>query len=331
MASVANPASMQPNLSICLPNGLGQNGGRVDLTHVGLLRPSPSTLPLEEMRHRFQEDGYLFVKGLLPREEVLDVRENYFKAYADTTSLLAPGTSPREGIFNASSHPDLHKGIGGQGLPSDPVEHKILVDSHSDPTYRAFIEHPALTQFIRNLMGWKQHILLNRTMLRHNVPFGQGTDIHYDKLFLRGGAGFFLTAWVPIGDIAVNGGGLCYLSNSVPLGEAIENDFTARAAGMTPEERISPYNMNMMAGGMISPSPQDLSETYPEYRPHTWLVTNYEAGDVVFHHPYSIHASGRNEDAEGIIRLSTDLRFYEKGDKGIDQRWFNMWTPDDGL
>ncbi len=61
------------------------------------------------------------------------------------------------------------------------------------------------------------------------------------------------------------------------------------------------------------------------------LVTDYEAGDVVFHHPYSIHASGRNEDAQGRIRLSTDLRFYKKDDEGIDRRWLKIWDPDDGL
>lgn len=64
---------------------------------------------------------------------------------------------------------------------------------------------------------------------------------------------------------------------------------------------------------------------------HRWLVTNYEAGDVVFHDPYSIHASGRNEDPENRIRLSTDLRFYEKEDPGIDTRWYKLWSPGDGL
>lgn len=64
---------------------------------------------------------------------------------------------------------------------------------------------------------------------------------------------------------------------------------------------------------------------------HRWLVTNYEAGDVVFHDPYSIHASGRNEDPENRIRLSTDLRLYEKEDPGIDTRWYKLWSPGDGL
>jgi phytanoyl-CoA hydroxylase len=30
---------------------------------------------MEEMRQRLGQDGYLFVKGLIPREDVLDERE----------------------------------------------------------------------------------------------------------------------------------------------------------------------------------------------------------------------------------------------------------------
>lgn len=128
---------------------------------------------------------------------------SYFRQYV-STSLLEPGTSPRDGIFNSSSHPDAHKGIGGSGLPVDPAEEKVLIDAHKDPHYRAFVEHPALTGFIRKFMDWKEHRILDRTMLRHNVPFGLGTGIHYDKLFLRGGEGFFLTAWVPIGETSIS-------------------------------------------------------------------------------------------------------------------------------
>jgi len=42
-----------------------------------------------------------------------------------------------------------------------------------------------------------------------------------------------------------------------------------------------------------------------------WLVGEYEAGDVVFHNPYLICGSTKNEDKQGRIRLSTALRFYE--------------------
>lgn len=133
------------------------------------------------------------------------------------------------------------------------------------------------------------------------------------------------------GDVSINGGGLCYLANSVPLGRAIEGDFSTRAQTMSREERISAFNANMMDGGMIASSPQELQAMHSAFGTHKWLVTGYEAGDVVFHDPFIIHASSHNEDRNGRIRLSTDLRFYEKGDPGTDERWLRIWTPQDGL
>ena len=63
---------------------------------------------------------------------------------------------------------------------------------------------------------------------------------------------------------------------------------------------------------------------------HRWLVGDYEAGDVVFHNPYLIHGALKNEDPEGKIRLSSDVRFYEAG-ADLDERWMQLWRPDDGL
>lgn len=56
---------------------------------------------------------------------------------------------------------------------------------------------------VRDIMDWKKELLLRRTMLRHNPPGGVSTGIHYDKLFMRDGDAFFLTAWVPLGDSSI--------------------------------------------------------------------------------------------------------------------------------
>jgi phytanoyl-CoA hydroxylase len=63
-----------------------------------------------------------------------------------------------------------------------------------------------------------------------------------------------------------------------------------------------------------------------------WLVADYEAGDVVFHYPCSVHASCSNQDEEVRIRLSTDLRFNSKKDWNegrADERWMKSWGPGD--
>lgn len=61
-----------------------------------------------------------------------------------------------------------------------------------------------------------------------------------------------------------------------------------------------------------------------------WLVANYEAGDVVFHSPYIIHASSSNIDPYHRPRLSADIRCYLVGAR-IDPRWEQPWNPRDGL
>jgi phytanoyl-CoA hydroxylase len=166
-------------------------------------------------------------------------------------------------------------------------------------------------------------------MLRHNVPGGLSTGIHYDRIFLRAGESEFLTAWVPIGDCAANGGGLMYIEGSSQLGKNVEADFMARARsdGMTEEERLSGFNRNMGASGQLA---QDAA-TFGKGK-GKWITANYEAGDVVFHNPYMVHGAVKNEDFEtGRIRLSTDLRFYEEGSR-LDERWMKAyWAPDDGL
>lgn len=114
--------------------------------------------------------------------------------------------------------------------------------------------------------------------------------VHYDHIFLRYGPPTFITGWLPFGDIPVEGGGLIYLEKSVPLAQSIEDDFTKRAESFTPEERINAFNANMMKGGVLS---QDSQEFIQAHGGRKWLVADYEAGDVVFHHPYMVCAINR--------------------------------------
>ncbi|KAJ9639121.1 hypothetical protein H2204_004029 [Knufia peltigerae] len=328
------PIGMDPRL----PADFKAIEGSIPQSRLGWLRPTPADTPIEEIRRRLEEDEYVFVKGLLPREDVLETRRHYFSQFKNF-DLLKPGTSHTDGIYNSDEDVSLHNGIGGGG-PGADEELRALVDAHVQQPYLDFVAHPKLRGMVRDLMGWDEEVMLTRTMLRHNIPGGMSTGIHYDKLFLRGGDAFFLTAWVPIGDISPIGGGLFYLENGVELAKAIEEDFNQRARSFSMEEKISAFNSNMSATGVIGMDPMAFEEDSANFsekkkaKTYRWLVANYEAGDVVFHHPYSIHSAGGNFDPGGRIRLSTDLRFYDKKDHesgGIDERWMKFWTPADGL
>lgn len=104
--------------------------------------------------------------------------------------------------------------------------------------------------------------MFQRTLLHHCVPGGDSTGIHYDKVFLRGGSAYFLTAWVPIGDVTWIGGGLYYLADSDRLGQAMEEDFSERARDFTPEERISAFNENMASVDYLADHPDAFVEEH---------------------------------------------------------------------
>jgi hypothetical protein len=61
-----------------------------------------------------------------------------------------------------------------------------------------------------------------------------------------------------------------------------------------------------------------------------WLVTDFQAGDMMVHGAHIIHASLDNVDPEGMVRLSTDIR-YQSTTEVIDPRWQNHWAENDGL
>lgn len=69
------PPAFSRSVKECLPEGLAQNGGRISTDKIGFLKPTSASLSIDEMRRRLKADGYLFVKRVIPREDVLDARE----------------------------------------------------------------------------------------------------------------------------------------------------------------------------------------------------------------------------------------------------------------
>jgi ectoine hydroxylase-related dioxygenase (phytanoyl-CoA dioxygenase family) len=152
------------------------------------------------------------------------------------------------------------------------------------------------------------------------------TPAHYDLVYLRGGTSRVVTTWIPIGDIPVEMGGLTYLEGSHRLGCEMEAEFEKANADLSQEERISAFNRNMTEGGWVSKDLPIMAERFNT----RWLIADYEAGDIVLHSPFMIHASTTNQSANGLLRLSTDIR-YQNVDDEIDARWSNHWGLGDML
>lgn len=198
------------------------NDGLLRPEQVGQLKASSPVMPMAELRRRYDEDGYLFVKGLLPREDVLRAREQYFQMLAPS-GVLKPGTQPVEGIFDANKDaadfPGIGSGaVGGNGKPGGSTAEKFVdlaLNAHYADWYKdIFCKHPSLYDFISRITGWGNSTKgVRRSLLRNNTPGNKAIGVHYDQIFLRHGEPTSLTAWVPMGDIALTGGGLIYLEN----------------------------------------------------------------------------------------------------------------------
>ncbi|KDN46525.1 hypothetical protein RSAG8_04178, partial [Rhizoctonia solani AG-8 WAC10335] len=227
--------------------------------NLGWLQPvNPKTTSMDEMRELFVEQGYLWVKGLIPREDILAFRRKYFEFMAPT-GVLKEGTDPIDGIYcGADPEQFLPPGNGRECENTEQADRFIKrnIEAHHSKWLEEITNHPVLFKFIKDFTNWPSIKLLKRQMLRANVPGAETTAVHYDQIFLRYGPPTFLTGWLPFGDIAVEGGGLTYLEDAVPLAQAIENDFSRRAEKFTPEERLNAFNANMMRGGHLGHDPR---------------------------------------------------------------------------
>ncbi|OAL02006.1 hypothetical protein IQ06DRAFT_273040 [Phaeosphaeriaceae sp. SRC1lsM3a] len=313
------------------------NDGLLRPEQVGELKQSSPSMPLEEIRRRYNEDGYVFLKGLLPRDDVLKAREEYFKMLSPS-GVLKPGTQPVDGIFDADKDAADFPGIGagaagGNGRPGAETAEKFVdlaLEAHYAHWYKeTFCKHPVLRDFIARMTGWGENTLgIRRSLLRNNTPGNKAIGVHYDQIFLRHGEPTSVTAWIPMGDVSLTGGGLIYLEKGHTLGREIEADFTRKAteSGLSEEEAKNAFNQNMLSTGLLADGPREYSDTFDRQ----WLVTSYEAGDVVLHNPFAIHASTMNYDPNHIIRVGTDLRFVDSS-KPWDKRWDHDYRFNDGV
>ncbi|KJZ72709.1 hypothetical protein HIM_07901 [Hirsutella minnesotensis 3608] len=320
------------------------NDGPLSPCEAALLRVSYPSEPLDVLRDRYNRDGYVFLKGLLPREDVLSAREAYFTSLAPS-GMLKPGTAKVDGIFDteasAADFPGIGAGSDKSARPGSTDKSAIFTEmalkAHTEPWYAGtedgevtgFARHPALYDFIARFSGWGESTLaVRRSLLRNNTPGNKAVGVHYDQTFMRYGEPTAVTAWVPMGDIRIEGGGLIYLEGGEALGQEIEEDFTAKAkaAGMSDAEMRNAFNANMMSTGFLCDGPAEFGRKYGK----RWLVSAYEAGDVVLHRPHTIHASTINDDPEARIRLGTDLRFVNSA-RQWDTRWSNHYFFNDGV
>ena len=198
-------------------------GGKVLRTspdRMGRLVPSDPASALPALKAQFYEQGYLWLKGLLARDEVLDFRGYVFSAFADV-GLVAPGSDPR-------------LGLAAEGDAPRDLVNRRLMELVRSAAFESFCVQPRLWRFMDGFLGGLSY-LHKRKILRHTMPGSEAvTPAHYDLVYLRGGTDRIVTAWIPIGDTPVEMGGLVYLEGSHTEGTKLEAAFREKNAELTP-------------------------------------------------------------------------------------------------
>jgi hypothetical protein len=271
---------------------------------LGHLRDANDLLPNSaRLQQRMTEDGYLFLRGLLPREDVLAARRRTLE------QLQA------EGQLDPSA--PLMDGIPKPGV-SLFFKPELAQKNNAPLQSLLYAEDGALMRFFRHfLSGEVRHF--DFTWLRCISP-GLGTPSHCDVVFMGRGTHQLYTAWVPLGDIDFAAGGLMILEGS-HRDQDLQQTYATRDVDSycenDPDDEARTANGY---NGWLSESPTELRKA----RGGRWLVSEYEVGDIVI---FSINlAHGGMDNRSNRIRLSSDSR-YQLGSEPVDERWVGANPP----
>ncbi len=251
------------------------------------------------LRARMEEDGYLFLPGLLNRDEVLDARLKIAE-HLRAEGHLMPGTPDLDCIAQSNSKITFLHEVGSWC----PELMKVLYDGPMMAFYERFLDSPV------------RHF--DNTWFRAIAP-GLGTPPHTDAVYMNRGTHKLFTSWTPIGDVSLETGGLMVLENSHRHQKLREN-YSTKDVDAFCENRVGAGYTGMGGGGNIremgwlSNQPFKLREALGG----RWLTAEFRAGDLLMFSIFTVHASLDNQS--NCIRLSSDSR-YQSAHDPIDERW----------
>lgn len=248
------------------------------------------------LRQRMDEDGYLFLRGILGRDKVLAARRAVLERL-EAEGILDPDFDLMEGVLKEglSMHfrPDLAQG--------NAELQEILYSGPMLDFYERFLGGPILH--------------FNFTWFR--AVLGGGTAPHLDVVYMGRGTKQLYTSWVPQGEINLEMGGLIILENSHKL-QWVQDTYAKKDVDSYCSN--GPLAESYASGakawdGSLSKRPATLRERCGG----RWLSCGrFMPGDLLVFGMKTIHASLDNPTRR--LRLSSDSR-YQLASEPADERW----------
>lgn len=223
------------------------------------MRPFTDSTPIlgdiAAMRARLAADGYLFLRGLLPRAAVMDLRAQTLAAAA-AGGWLAPGHPAEDAIADP----------GAACVDPEPSYLAVLAAIYRLEALHALQHHPALIGLFESLFG---EAVLPRPRLIPRCFFPQQpahtTAPHQDYPYVQGTTEVY-TLWTPLGDCPAEMGALQVAEGSHRDGV---RDFRISQHPATALEVADPLD-------------------------GAWVGGDFAAGDVVLFHSLTVHRGSPN-------------------------------------
>lgn len=278
---------------LALPR-LTAHGQALDTTpdKFGLLRASTDIQSDgAALRERMRQDGYLFLPGYLSRADVTEARTVITDRLADE-GLLDPAYPSGQAVACPGADLMFRPDLAADNPPLDQV----------------LYAGPMLDFYARFFGEAVRHY--DFTWLRAAAP-GKNSSAHCDIVYMGRGTFDVLTAWTPLGDIAMHEGVLTVLEGSHWKRPALE-DYLRRD--------VDTYCTNASTAesatwdGILD---HDLS-AIQERLGGRWLSADFRMGDLLTFTMGTVHASLDN--LSPLVRLSSDSR-YQRASEPADERW----------
>ena len=247
------------------------------------------------IQQRANDDGYLFVRGLLDPAAVLEVRAQFCEVLSRHGWL-------KQGVDSVAAETEMDADPKYEG---QDAYWPVFDDFQRLEGFHALAHSSPIVALMEKLLG--EPVLVHpRNIGRIIFPSSPKTPAHQDYLHIQGTRDTW-TAWMPLGDCSVDLGALAVLSGG-------------------DRSRMYPVERMVGAGGA------GIDFEKHEVGGH-WVCDDMQAGDVLFFHSYTVH-KGMPNTTQRQIRLSCDFRYQAASQPVVDgsllphfgrQSWDNIY------
>ncbi|CAN5443704.1 phytanoyl-CoA dioxygenase family protein [soil metagenome] len=258
---------------------------------------------------RMEEDGYLYLPGFLDREDVRDVRRRICDVLAEE-GLLDPTLPSEDAIAASDAKVAFRPDIVSRGAPREALERVIYGDR--------------VMAFYSDFLGGEA-AHFDYTWLRAVAP-GKGTYPHCDVVFMGRGTKNLYTAWVPLGDVPLEAGGLIVVEGS-HKDEATRQGYATMDVDTVCENK--PGSNPLKEAGLpgFGELGSDMRAVRNRLGGRILTAKEFRMGDLLTFSVYTVH--GSLDNGSNQIRLSSDSR-YQLASEPMDERWVGENPPGHG-